>query len=80
MSLFGLLSLVCLLQSLYVNFFHLKHCLHNSLCSLRISVIKHLDQNSGNDLPRHPIFVFQPATLYFFSAREDMKRSFINEL
>jgi hypothetical protein len=30
--------------------------------------MQHLDQNCGNDLPRHTEFVFEPAALYFLSA------------
>ncbi len=50
--------IVRLLQTLYVNFVHLKHCLHDPFRFRRIFVMQQLAQNRGNDLSRQAIFIF----------------------
>ena len=55
------------LYFLDVDLFHLENRLHNSLGFFRIGIINHLDQNFWNNLPRHAVFVLEPAAhLRFF--------------
>src|SRR5574341_1517401 len=54
----GLLFAVRSLESLNIEFSHLKQCLHYLFRLLRVLVLQHLPQNSGHDLPGHAVFVF----------------------
>src|SRR5207249_10461019 len=48
--------------------FHLQHRRHSPFGFLAVLVVQHLDQDSGNDLPRHTESVLEPAALDFLTA------------
>src|ERR687892_29001 len=60
--------LIGLLQTFNLNFLHLKHCFHDPFHLYGIRVLHHPFKNSGNDAPRHAIFVLQPTALLFLPA------------
>src|SRR6266487_6985270 len=55
--------LVSLLQARDVELVHLEHRLHDPSRPCRILVLQHLAQHRGDDLPRHPVLVPEPAAL-----------------
>lgn len=67
MFLFFLRAVVRPLQSGNVNLAHLKHCLHNPSCFLRIGVAQQFAQRGGDDLPRYAEFVAQPSAGLLFA-------------
>lgn len=69
------LSLISLLQCPDIDLRHLKHCFHDSLRSLRIPVLQHPAQDSGNDLPGHTIPVLEPAALYLLSSLRELRNA-----
>src|SRR5207237_775640 len=62
-----LAPVVGLLQTFDVQLLHLHHGLHDPVRLLRILVSQQLAQHGGNDLPRQPELVLEPAALVFRS-------------
>lgn len=63
-----LCPLVGLFQSCNVEFLHLKEGLCYTRHSLLVTVLQHLGQDAGDDLPRHAVFVIEPAALVCLAA------------
>lgn len=57
------LRIVCVLETLYIDFHHLQHRLSDFPCLERIRIAEQLHQSLGNDLPGYAEFVFEPAAL-----------------
>ena len=69
-----------LFQTFDVDFLHFEHGLHDSFRFLRIGITQHLPQNSGIDLPRQTILVFQPTAWPFFSTLGKLCPQFVHFL
>src|SRR6185369_15780473 len=55
-----------------VNLLHLKHRFHHSPGARRVLIGQHFDQRLRHDLPRHPVFIHQPAALDFLAAGREL--------
>jgi hypothetical protein len=55
-------------QSLDADLLHLEHRGHDAPGLFRVSVVQHLDEGGGHDLPRDAESVLEPATLHGLAA------------
>src|SRR5580704_6041427 len=72
------LIVVCLLQTLYVNFVHCQHGGADAGRSLRIFVLHELAKDRGDDLPGQAVFVLEPAATALFAAVGKLVPEFVD--
>lgn len=65
-------------QSFHVDFFHFQQRLHRAFGFLRRRTLYYFFPCGRHNLPGYAIFVFEPAALHLFSAREEPGPQLVN--